>query len=318
MNVPKNPYSRLTPDEYLEIESALIASERGRAFLREFAERNRNADTAMVLRAISKLEHALSENQTVLQNLDIRAVLKDMSQSIARAKSEVAVLRQSDDDANGISGATAELDDIVKATELATNKILAAAEDIQETAWTMREAGIEEKFCELLDSRATEIYSECSFQDLTGQRTGRVVRVLNYLEERLQAMIAIWDDASVSPQNSNELPKLRALPSRGENISDRKFEQAEIDTFLREDKREIAVSHLDDNGRNTSGEKTVEITGHEVEAEAVMAEEVRFGEVSPEYNNAIAYTVPPEVEEAEKNLQDLKKTDEEQRAALFK
>ena len=64
--------------------------------------------------------------------------------------------------------------------------------------------------------------------------------------------------------------------------------------------------------------KTVEITGHEVEAAAVMAEEVRFGEVSPEYDNAIAYTVPPEVEEAEKNLQDLKKTDEEQRAALFK
>ena len=29
-----------------------------------------------------------------------------------------------------------------------------------------------------------QIYTACSFQDLTGQRTGKVVQVLRYLESR--------------------------------------------------------------------------------------------------------------------------------------
>ena len=45
---------------------------------------------------------------------------------------------------------------------------------------------------DLLDVQATEIYTACSFQDLTGQRTRKVVTVLRYLESRINAMISIW------------------------------------------------------------------------------------------------------------------------------
>ncbi len=38
----------------------------------------------------------------------------------------------------------------------------------------------------------------CSFQDLTGQRTTKVVRVLQYLEERIASMIDIWGISSDS------------------------------------------------------------------------------------------------------------------------
>jgi chemotaxis protein CheZ len=81
---------------------------------------------------------------------------------------------------------------VVLATEAATSDILACAESIQEMAWTLREQGVEAEVCDLLDAKATEVYTACSFQDLTGQRTQKVIGVLRYLEERINAMISIW------------------------------------------------------------------------------------------------------------------------------
>src|SRR5215470_8965034 len=70
--------------------------------------------------------------------------------------------------------------------------IKAAAEQIQEIAWTLREQGFEADVCDVLDAKATEVYTTCSFQDLTGQRTRKVIQVLRYLEARINAMIGIW------------------------------------------------------------------------------------------------------------------------------
>src|SRR5437763_16714899 len=59
-------------------------------------------------------------------------------------------------------------------------------------AWTMREQGVDAEVCDILDAKATEVYTACSFQDLTGQRTRKVIGVLRYLEGRINAMIDIW------------------------------------------------------------------------------------------------------------------------------
>jgi hypothetical protein len=63
---------------------------------------------------------------------------------------------------------------------------------VQEAAWTMREAGVDPAVCDMLDVRATEIYTACSFQDLTAQRTRKVIEVLGFLESRVTAMVEIW------------------------------------------------------------------------------------------------------------------------------
>ena len=39
-----------------------------------------------------------------------------------------------------------------------------------------------------------EIFTACSFQDLTGQRTTKVINVLRYIEQRIGSMIAIWGE----------------------------------------------------------------------------------------------------------------------------
>jgi hypothetical protein len=48
------------------------------------------------------------------------------------------------------------------------------------------------ELCDRIDQRAVDIYTACSFQDITGQRTGKVVRALCLIEQRINAMIEIW------------------------------------------------------------------------------------------------------------------------------
>jgi len=89
-----------------------------------------------------------------------------------------------------------KLDQIVGATETATSDILSAAEDVQEVAWTLREQDVAPEFCDRLDQRAIDIYTACSFQDITGQRTTKVVRMLRQVEQRINAMIGAWKAGS--------------------------------------------------------------------------------------------------------------------------
>jgi chemotaxis protein CheZ len=182
----------LTEADYDMIESAVLETTRGRWFLAEYARRNRHADTTMLLGAIERLETALRGEPTARLVDRLRFDLVEMANSIARTKAEIATIKPDAVQHGKFGEATEELDSIVQATEIATSEILAAAEQIQEIAWTLREQGLDPMVCDTLDARATEIYTACSFQDLTGQRTGKVIEVMRYLEGRINAMIDIW------------------------------------------------------------------------------------------------------------------------------
>jgi chemotaxis protein CheZ len=184
-----------------------METERGRWFLAEYAGRNRRADTAEVLAAIDRLtaRHAAAaarqpdaapSGETGAMIDRLRAELADMAGAIARTKTEIAAIRPDAAPGGRIMEATEQLDSVVRTTERATSEILAAAEQVQEVAWTMREQGMESEFCDKLDSYATDIYTACSFQDITGQRTRKIIHVLRYLEARIQAMNSIWGAAN--------------------------------------------------------------------------------------------------------------------------
>lgn len=170
---------------YVVIEATLMRSQDGRAFLAEYARRNRAPDTEMLLEAIARLEHIVRRPQNERDNEGVWGELIEMSDAIARMRREIAAIKPP----SQIIAATVELEQVVNATEQATSEILQAAEEVQEVAWTLREKGVEADACELLDQRATEIYTACSFQDITGQRMEKVVKVLHFIEQRLNAMI---------------------------------------------------------------------------------------------------------------------------------
>ena len=182
----------LSEADYDMIESAVLETTRGRWFLAEYARRNRHADTTMLLGTIERLEASLRGEATPQLVDRFRFDLVEMANSIVRTKAEIATIKPDADQHGKFGEATEELDSIVQATETATSEILAAAEQVQEIAWTLREQGLDPMVCDTLDARATEIYTACSFQDLTGQRTSKVIEVMRYLEGRINAMIDIW------------------------------------------------------------------------------------------------------------------------------
>ena len=178
--------------DYDAIEAAVMETARGRWFLAEYARRNRHADTTMLLKALDRIEASIGGKKSVEPVDQIRFDLVEMSKAIARTKTEIASIKSDAHDHGKFGEASEELDSVVQATETATSDILACAERIQEMAWTLREQGVEGEVCDLLDANATEVYTACSFQDITGQRTRKVIGVLRYLEERINAMIGIW------------------------------------------------------------------------------------------------------------------------------
>lgn len=195
----------ITEADFDAIETAVMETERGRWFLAQYADRNRNSDTTVLLDAIKKLENSVQDNQAATAanvGEQVRFDLVEMAAAIAQTKREISALRPEGGDSDDINVATEELDAIVTSTETATQEILEAAESVQEVAWTMREEGIAETYCEQIDNLVTSIYTACSFQDITGQRTSKVVSVLRYLEERLEAMRHIWGEDDLASDAS--------------------------------------------------------------------------------------------------------------------
>jgi chemotaxis regulatin CheY-phosphate phosphatase CheZ len=179
-------------EDYARLEATLRGTPLGRWFLAEYARRNRTPETQLLLDAITRLELAVLRPQRRTGLSSVLGELVEISEAIARTRREIAQIRPPHKFDKQITDATEELDHIVEATETATSEILSAAEDVQELAWTLREKGVAVEFCDRLDQRAIDIYTACSFQDITGQRTGKVVRTLRLIEQRINAMIEVW------------------------------------------------------------------------------------------------------------------------------
>ncbi len=117
---------------------------RGRWFLKEYARRNRNADTAMVLEAVTRIETSLAAQkaQEALQQAPvtpltdameaIRAIIDD-----AKATAAEAVTRSTGSEALAPSRKGVRI--------------------ILEVAWRLREIGYDSRICDILEAQAKAI-----------------------------------------------------------------------------------------------------------------------------------------------------------------
>ncbi len=229
--------------DYEAIELAVMETDRGRWFLNQYAKRNRHADTQVLLTALSRIERSVTVHREPMQIDQFRLNVLEMSKAIARTHAEIAAIKPDDTTGGRFVVASGELDSIVSATERATSDILAAAERVQEAAWTLREAEADVALCDMLDERATEIYTACSFQDLTAQRIRKVIEALGFLEKRVNAMADIWqfgDETSEGGQAERTVSTRAAF--------DPSMSQADVDFALVEDgiaEEDISVIHAE-------------------------------------------------------------------------
>ncbi|MFN4281523.1 MAG: protein phosphatase CheZ [Alphaproteobacteria bacterium] len=112
-------------------------------------------------------------------------ILEYISGYIRESREEIKALRH---DENGVPIATAadELEEIVSEAMNATNRIMSAAEAIEEVAGQVGDGPADR-----LRQEATNIYEACTFQDITGQRITKVVRTLQSIEKRVNALALV-------------------------------------------------------------------------------------------------------------------------------
>jgi chemotaxis protein CheZ len=127
----------------------------------------------------------------------IRTQIEEMNEHIHKAKIQIASLRHPKAQDDRLVSAASELDAIVKDTEMATHTILESAEQIDDLAMTLKNSAPSDFVADHVEQIAfivTKIFESCNFQDITGQRINKVVRTLEFVEERVHNMILIWGE----------------------------------------------------------------------------------------------------------------------------
>ena len=156
-------------EDYAAIAEAFMETSRGRWFLTEYAKRNRNADTSMVLDAVARIEQSLTaqREETLAQEANLQRLQQEEGLSAQQAAEAVVAAAAAQE---RLTEALAAIRSSVEAAEesavealdsLALEQRLApvrkGARVLREIAWRLREIGNDGRICDLIDSQVTVI-----------------------------------------------------------------------------------------------------------------------------------------------------------------
>ncbi|EWY40321.1 hypothetical protein N825_37045 [Skermanella stibiiresistens SB22] len=155
-------------------------------------------DHTPVLRSIAELhakfDRFMSNDRTDIDQIQVE--IADISGRIKATKAEMAALRHPLASEDKFQQASEELSAVVSATEVATNTIISCTEEIEEIVQELRAQlpeGYQSSRVNDMNEMIVRIFEACNFQDLTGQRITKVVRALSFIEERVDAMMGVWN-----------------------------------------------------------------------------------------------------------------------------
>jgi chemotaxis protein CheZ len=115
--------------------------------------------------------------------------------AINRTKREIAVLHGNSFNGEEMAKVNGELGAVVGGTEHATQKILEAAESIDQAASALIKVNSPDQqkvLSEEIQERVVSIFEACNFQDLTGQRINKVMTTMKFIENHITVMMDIW------------------------------------------------------------------------------------------------------------------------------
>ena len=149
------------------------------------------------------MSHEVADAQALLETYraqitqceKLKVELDLIHDAINRTKREIAVLHGKSFDGDEMSKVTGELGAVVGGTEEATQQILEAAEAIDQAASAMTKVNSPDQqklLSEEIQERVVSIFEACNFQDLTGQRIGKVMTTMKFIENHITVMMDIW------------------------------------------------------------------------------------------------------------------------------
>lgn len=154
--------------------------------------------------------------------------IRRLSQYITGAKNEIFAMSSQDKREAALMDASQHLDEVIKATEKATHIIMDAADAIQTAA-----AGIGGAKEQQIMTATNRIYETCNFQDITGQRITRVIKLLTHIDERiakLNALFSTREDESTRGTAYDAMGERHLL--NGPQLAANAASQQEIDQLL--------------------------------------------------------------------------------------
>jgi hypothetical protein len=173
-------------EDYDAISQAFMETSRGRWFLGEYAKRNRNADTRMVLDAVARIEETIAAQRQPAAESGLAEAL--------------AAIRRAVDEAQAAAAAAVEN----LAPEESLAPIRKGARIIREISWRWREIGADGRICDLIDSQVGAIEGAC------GQiSSADALGALSAAFDLIKARIAGFDDGDTAAPEAAE----EAVPS---------------------------------------------------------------------------------------------------------
>lgn len=185
-----------TDADYHAIREAFMETARGRWFLTEYAKRNRNADTAMVLEAVARIEQSIGAAQT--EAAAPQPAPEVLSEAALAALESARTAIRAEFSETGFDH-----------TLLPWRK---SARIIREITWGLRESGADPRICNILDGQARAIEAACDEFPLATIRD----RILSALDAALpqdpEATPAMAESAGDEPVAADTMADATPAP----------------------------------------------------------------------------------------------------------
>jgi hypothetical protein len=181
--------------DYDAIREAFMETSRGRWFLGEYAKRNRNADTRMVLDAVARIEDNLAAQKQPPPDNKLADALIAIKQAVNGAR----------------AAATAAID--AQAIEENLAPVRRGARIIKEISWRWREIGGDGRICDLLDSQVGAIEGACETM-----AAADTLAAMSAAFDGIAARIAAFDGSDTAPPPKVEETPLPPSPAPSDKM----------------------------------------------------------------------------------------------------
>src|SRR5712671_6611465 len=236
--------------DYDAIREAFMETARGRWFLGEYAKRNRNADTRMVLDAVARVEENLAAQRQAAPDNGLAEALVAIRSAVDEARAAASVA----------------IDDLALEETLAP--VRKGARVIREIAWRWREIGTDGRICDLIDSQANAIEAGCG-QIASINPLGALSAAFDLIEKE----IAAFGDgtAAFPPAADAAVPSSSSPPSPSDEMPASESETAHAAAATSNAETAISTQAMPDETIGAAHE-TAEAPAEAADAQAADAQ----------------------------------------------
>lgn len=166
----------------------------------------------------------------------LKSEISNLAQYIERFRTEIARLSSGDPDSN-FKSMSDHLDAIIEHTDSATHAILQNLEEIADLLCTIQDKVDDDTgaLCDKAMEKTTNAMESCTFQDITGQRVTKIIRSMQFVEDRVGSMIELMGRDSVERKATSLEPEEKGEKDsllNGPQLPDNAISQDDIDKLF--------------------------------------------------------------------------------------